>query len=585
MPYPVGMQTRVVSFAKLLGTGGAPVRGKVRVSAARGFIWEATNEAFLMESIPVDLVAGAASIELPIPGQAGFVDGAGNTISDWTYTAVFTLARGFDVPEITFDLPNGAGVYELTPDLSRTIYGGTVTVPFPVQGEQGPPGPPGPSAVDADATTKGILKLAGDLGGTADLPTVPGLAGKAPLASPTFTGTPAAPTAAPGTNTTQLANTAFVQAAIAALIASAPGVLDTLDELAAALGDDPNFATTITNALAGKAPLAHTHAAADIVSGSIDPLRLPTANELSPGVMELATTAEAQALTSIGVAMTPGRVADAASSAATALRLMRRDAAGRAQVADPAVAADIATKGYADALAAALIAKSLLTAKGSLIAASAAGTPVEVPAGTNGYRLTADSAAAGGVSWQPAGGGGSAFIIPKSGSRIAPATRANAAGSTPFASGSVYGMPFYIGAPMSIDALAARVSTLEAGMTFKILLYSSDADGHPVTLVADSGSLSAAATGAVEGVITPVALAAGLYWAFIRSNGGTTVRFQAGTTTLLGPPVSGAASLNSNGAGLSADVGTFASPTATLTAWSYGDSTGTLTPYITLRRA
>lgn len=74
----------------------------------------------------------------------------------------------------------------------------------------------------------------------------------APLLSPALTGTPTAPTASPGTNSTQIATTGFVAAAIAALLNSAPGALDTLDELAAALGDDPNFATTITNALAGK---------------------------------------------------------------------------------------------------------------------------------------------------------------------------------------------------------------------------------------------------------------------------------------------------------------------------------------------
>lgn len=74
----------------------------------------------------------------------------------------------------------------------------------------------------------------------------------APKVSPTFTGTPKAPTAAAGNNSTQLANTAFVQAAIAALVASSPAALDTLNELAAALGNDPNFATTMTNALAGK---------------------------------------------------------------------------------------------------------------------------------------------------------------------------------------------------------------------------------------------------------------------------------------------------------------------------------------------
>ncbi|EMC0023223.1 phage tail protein [Enterobacter cloacae] len=80
----------------------------------------------------------------------------------------------------------------------------------------------------------------------------------APKASPTFTGTPKAPTAAAGNNSTQLANTAFVQAAISALVASSPAALDTLNELAEALGNDPNFATTMTNALAGKQPLNQT---------------------------------------------------------------------------------------------------------------------------------------------------------------------------------------------------------------------------------------------------------------------------------------------------------------------------------------
>ena len=73
---------------------------------------------------------------------------------------------------------------------------------------------------------------------------------KADIASPTFTGTPAAPTATAGTNTTQIATTAFVSTAVANVIDSAPGALDTLNELAAALGDDANFATTITNSIA-----------------------------------------------------------------------------------------------------------------------------------------------------------------------------------------------------------------------------------------------------------------------------------------------------------------------------------------------
>lgn len=78
----------------------------------------------------------------------------------------------------------------------------------------------------------------------------------APLDSPAFTNTPTVPTATLGTNTTQAASTAFVQAAIDAIISGAPSGLNTLDELAAAIGYDASFATTITNLLAAKAPLS-----------------------------------------------------------------------------------------------------------------------------------------------------------------------------------------------------------------------------------------------------------------------------------------------------------------------------------------
>jgi len=117
------------------------------------------------------------------------------------------------------------------------------------------------SALWAYIQSKAGTTLGYDVGtAEGDIPLL-GPGGKLPhaqmnLASVPLTGIPTAPTATLGTNTTQLATTAFVQAAVAALIASAPGVLDTLDELAAALGDDANFAATITSALALKAPLA-----------------------------------------------------------------------------------------------------------------------------------------------------------------------------------------------------------------------------------------------------------------------------------------------------------------------------------------
>ncbi|EMG8599683.1 phage tail protein [Salmonella enterica] len=76
--------------------------------------------------------------------------------------------------------------------------------------------------------------------------------------NPTFTGEPKAPTPAAGNNTTRIATTEFVQAAITALINGAPATLDTLKEIAAAINNDPKFSATINNALSGKQPLDET---------------------------------------------------------------------------------------------------------------------------------------------------------------------------------------------------------------------------------------------------------------------------------------------------------------------------------------
>jgi hypothetical protein len=89
----------------------------------------------------------------------------------------------------------------------------------------------------------------------ADAPALRALLNAANLDSPSFAGSPSAPTQSAGDNSTRLATTAYADRAVATLIASAPAALDTLNELAAALGNDANFAATVTNALALKAAL------------------------------------------------------------------------------------------------------------------------------------------------------------------------------------------------------------------------------------------------------------------------------------------------------------------------------------------
>lgn len=119
--------------------------------------------------------------------------------------------------------------------------------------------------VDATTSSKGIVKLnntlTSDSVSEAATPSTvkqlnDDLQLKANRHNPTFTGTVKAPTPAADSNDTSVSTTAWVRQAIAELVDSSPETLDTLSEIAAALGNDPNFATTITNQLAGKQPLS-----------------------------------------------------------------------------------------------------------------------------------------------------------------------------------------------------------------------------------------------------------------------------------------------------------------------------------------
>ncbi|ECD0767577.1 shikimate transporter [Salmonella enterica subsp. enterica serovar Papuana] len=123
------------------------------------------------------------------------------------------------------------------------------------------------SLEDASLTKKGIVKLSSatdsDSEALAATPkAVKSVMGevqtKAPLDSPALTGTPTAPTPETTATGIEIATAAFVAAKVAQLVGSAPEALDTLQELADALGNDPNFATTVLNKLAGKQPLDDT---------------------------------------------------------------------------------------------------------------------------------------------------------------------------------------------------------------------------------------------------------------------------------------------------------------------------------------
>jgi len=222
-------------------------------------------------------------------------------------------------------------------------------------GTMGPGGPGGSVAAEdlTNSTTVGVALVTAadaaaardaiDVPSTADLPTWSTIGGKpavvgagadaaaarsaigaAPVASPAFTGTPTAPTATAGDNSTQLANTAFVAAALAAFVGSTPAALDTLNELATALGNDPNFASTITTALGTKVPTTRT-VAGQALSGDVTAAALTAAlvaaTTSAKGTVELATDTEAAALAATGVVLTPANLLAALLGTGQAIKI------------------------------------------------------------------------------------------------------------------------------------------------------------------------------------------------------------------------------------------------------------------------
>ncbi|EOQ24690.1 hypothetical protein WC1_01616 [Citrobacter sp. KTE30] len=149
---------------------------------------------------------------------------------------------------------------------------------------------------DASTTQKGIVKLSSDDDSDSEaLAATPKAVKKvkdltnlkAPLDSPELTGTPTTPTPPLTINNQQIVNAEFVHAAVAALVGSSPEALDTLAELAQALGNDPNFATTMLNALAGKQPLdgTLTNLSGKDVPGLIQYLGLVETIKLAAGAL------------------------------------------------------------------------------------------------------------------------------------------------------------------------------------------------------------------------------------------------------------------------------------------------------------
>ena len=177
-----------------------------------------------------------------------------------------TTPNNYDLAKI------GAGMYDSNADTGylrfETNNGSALTKALDIDKNQ-------------NSTFYGTLQatnLSGTNTGDQTLPTLSSL-GAAPLASPALTGTPTAPTAGATVNTTQLATTAFVQTAVSNLVDSSPDALNTLNELAAALGDDASFSTTVTNSIATKLSLAGGTMTGNVILNDSVELRLGTSSD------------------------------------------------------------------------------------------------------------------------------------------------------------------------------------------------------------------------------------------------------------------------------------------------------------------
>jgi hypothetical protein len=215
--------------------------------------------------------------------------------------------------------------------------------------------------------------------------------------------------------------TSAVNAAVAALVDAAPGTLDTLNELAAALGDDPSFATTITNLIATKIAASIIDAKGDLLVGTAN----DAVDNLPVGTDGWILTADSAQAMGIKWAAAPASgiqatIMDAKGDiiSATANDTPVRKAVGvngtflKADSTQGdgllwAALAEADVTGLVSDLAS-KIAASIVDAKGDIIAATANDAVDNLPVGTDGFVLTADSTQAMGLKWAAAAGGGSA---------------------------------------------------------------------------------------------------------------------------------------------------------------------------------
>ena len=262
LPISTGVSGLGTGVATFLGTpSSANLRSALTDETGTGAAVFGTSPTIATPTITSPTITGTGTIAGTFTGNltgnvTGTVSGNAGTVTNGVYTTdtgTVTSTMIADGTIVNADINSSAQIAYSKTNLTNSIVNADINASAAIDWTKIAPS----STVSAtelgylDGVTSSIQTQL-----DAKLATSTAASTYAPLASPALTGVPTAPTAAANTNTTQIATTAYVQTEINDLIASSPAALDTLNELAAALGNDASFSTTVTNSIATKLPLA-----------------------------------------------------------------------------------------------------------------------------------------------------------------------------------------------------------------------------------------------------------------------------------------------------------------------------------------
>jgi hypothetical protein len=361
---------------------------------------------------------------------------------------------------------------------------------------------------------------------------------KADLASPALTGTPTAPTAAQGTNTTQVATTAFARAEIAALVNSAPGTLDTLGEIATALQADESTAAALATTVGTKAATTYVDTQDALRELPLLPTAVKTTNysaaaqdfvpvDTTSGAVTVTLPTAPADKTQVGVKHITQGGTNAVTVACGGSDVLNK-AGGSTSFTMPLLAQaailqykastgiwyileDDLPLGQLDLRYPLL---SLVDAKGDLLVGSADNTVVRKAVGSDGQVLTADTASAGGVKWATASG--AAGFIPGTvppalltGTKYMalPANVGTGLTNGTLADGTAHIYPMIVPVACTLNSVSISINTAgSAGAVVRFGLY--DSAG---ARVADLGTVVATAV-AIVTLSVSQALSAGNYY-------------------------------------------------------------------------